>query len=91
MLTKNRAATLAVMIAAAIVPSLGAHAAEARPAPAPLELCKPKWVLPPHVSGQTQTMPSTSDLDVENGTASGEADQFDRETVEWDDPTYDGC
>jgi hypothetical protein len=89
MFTRQRAATFAVMVAAAIVPALGAHAAEARPTPVPLELCDVKWVLPPHA--QTQSMPSLDDFDVENGTASGERDPFGPDTVEWDDLTYDGC
>jgi hypothetical protein len=94
MLTKKRTATFAVMIAAAIVPSLSAQAAEAHPGPADLvgvELCHPKWVLGPNATSHTQSMPSVEDLDVENGTASGEADPLDPETVQYDDLSYDGC
>ena len=92
MLTKKRTATFAVMIAAAIVPSLGVHAAEARPAPVGVELCHPKLVLGPYASEHTQTTPSIADFDVENATASGEPDDvFDPETVQWDDLSYDGC
>jgi hypothetical protein len=91
MLTKQRTAILAVMVAAAIVPSLGAQAAQARPAPVGVELCQPKWILGPHATAQTQSMPSVNDLDVENGTASGEPDPFAPETVEHDDLSYDGC
>jgi hypothetical protein len=91
MLTKKRTATFAVMIAAAIVPSLGAQAAEARPAPVGVDLCHPKLVLGPYAASQTQSMPSVQDLDVENATASGEPDPLDPETVQYDDLSYDGC
>ena len=91
MLTRKRTATFAVMIAAAIVPSLGAQAADARPAPLPAELCNPKWVLPPTTSAVMQSMPSIEDFDVENGTASNEPDLHAPETVAHDDLTYDGC
>ena len=92
MLTRKRTATFAVIIAAAIVPSLGAQAADARPVPpGALELCHPKWVLGPNATTHTQSMPSAEDLDVENGTASGEPDLLDPETVAYDDLTYDGC
>ena len=59
--------------------------------PGAIDLCHPKWVLGPNATTHTQSMPSTQDLDVENGTASGEPDLFDPETVAYDDLTYDGC
>ena len=92
MLIRKRTATFAVMIAAAIVPSLGAQAADARPAPVGVELCQPKWVVGPYTSAQTtQSMPSTGDLDVENATPDGDRDLWEPETVQWDDLSYDGC
>jgi hypothetical protein len=90
MVTRKRTATFAVIVAATIVPSLGAQAAIARPSIEPLELCHPKWVVGPHAA-QTQSMPSIDDLDVEHGTASGEPDPLAYETVDYDDLTYDGC
>jgi hypothetical protein len=98
MLTQKRFVTLAVTAAAALVPALGAQAAQAsipRDARiAPAELCHPKWVLPPTTDsvfdhGQSDR-PSVNDLDVENQTSDG-SDPLGPETVEYDDLTYDGC
>jgi hypothetical protein len=85
MSSKKHAAALAVVIATALVPSFAAQAAEASPAPiVPLELCHPKWVLPPNT---TQIPDSSSNgRDQTGGTGPG-----GWQTVAHDDMTYDGC
>jgi hypothetical protein len=90
MSSKKHAAALAVVIATALVPSFAAQAAEAGVAPiAPLELCHPKWVLPPN----TTQIPDQqhSDRDSTGRDQTGGTGPAGWQTVAHDDMTYDGC
>ena len=90
MSSKKHAATLAVVIATALVPSIAAQAAEASvPAIVPLELCHPKWVLPPNTTQIADQQPSDRDPDGRDQT--GGTGPAGWQTVAHDDMTYDGC
>ena len=89
MSSKKHAAALAVVIATALVPSIAAQAAEASGPPiAPLELCQPKWVLPPNT---TQIPDQPSDRDPNGRDQTGGTGPAGWQTVAHDDMTYDGC
>lgn len=85
MLNARRLATLGAITAAAIVPVVAAPAAGATPHPSDLtrlELCHPKWVLgPPRLNLETDDPFDTIPQTVGDG----------RETVDYDDMTYNGC
>jgi len=106
MSSKKHAAALAVVIATALVPSIAAEAAQAGvPAIAPLELCQPKWVLPPNTTQIADQQPSDRDpngRDETGGTGHDQTGATGRDptggtgpagwqTVAHDDMTYDGC
>lgn len=82
----KRLAMLAVLAAVALAP---ATAAQARPAPQPLDDCVLKWIKPPSASTSYPTPPGPDSFDVENQYA--DSGQDDDGTVEHDDLTYDGC
>ncbi len=85
MSSKKHAAALAVVIATALVPPIAAQAAEAGVPPiVPLELCHPKWVLPPNTTQIADQQPSGRDQTGGTGPAGWQ-------TVAHDDMTYDGC
>ena len=81
MLTQKRIATLAVMTAAAIVPSIGAQAAQATIKP--VSPCQLKWMITPDHTVFPDAESSTN-------TTTGR-DPFGLETVEFDDYTYPDC
>jgi hypothetical protein len=107
MFSIKRIATLAAITAAAIIPAVGAQAANARPSPpertdAVIHPCVAKWILaPPHADDGEEG--STFDT-VEHQASGTEHDESGMgtiqddasggsgfETVEHDDYSYSGC
>jgi len=99
MLTRKRIATLAVMTAATIAPSIGAQVADATVKP--VDPCQLKWILAPAHSDLMEAGSTFDDLEHQTSGSEHTDDPFDTiqhdtsgglyEAVDHDDLSYSGC